>query len=168
MNKFKSDDVFAPVSFGGGGGERRCEASGSFFGNAIRIAFAFLFWSLPAMADNLPAPAQDSDFRSHDGAIVDLGKSLFFDKELSGNRNISCATCHSPLIGTVDGLSMNIGTGGHGLGVLRSAGQYPPNIKDPQSRGARNTTPLFNLGHASLDVLFWDGRVDLYRIAHFR
>ena len=38
----------------------------------------------------LPVAAQDP-------ALVDLGRSLFFDKVLSGNRDVSCATCHSPL-----------------------------------------------------------------------
>lgn len=46
----------------------------------------------------LPSPVTDADF--HDGGRPDyhkvtLGRFLFFDKELSGNRNISCATCHS-------------------------------------------------------------------------
>jgi cytochrome c peroxidase len=86
---------------------------------------------------------------------------LFFDKELSGNRNISCATCHSPLIGTVDGLSTNIGTGGQGLSVLRDAGDFPPTSFDPQGRGARNMTPLFNLGHEQFVKLFWDGRIQV-------
>src|SRR5688500_2490497 len=28
--------------------------------------------------------------------LIALGRALFFDKELSGNRNIACATCHHP------------------------------------------------------------------------
>lgn len=109
----------------------------------------------------LPAPAQESDFRHPAEEVVELGRVLFFDKELSGNRNVSCATCHSPLIATVDGLSTNIGTGGRGLAVLRDAGRYPPTLFDPQSRGARNMTPLFNLGHRQFVRLFWDGRVQV-------
>ena len=50
----------------------------------------------------LPPPAQNGDFMQPSAAEVELGRMLFFDKELSGNRNISCATCHSPLIATVD------------------------------------------------------------------
>ena len=44
-------------------------------------------------------PAQASDFydAAHPSdAKVALGRALFFDKVLSGNRNISCATCHHP------------------------------------------------------------------------
>ena len=109
----------------------------------------------------LPAPARDADFHQPTAALVELGRMLFFDKELSGNRNISCATCHSPLIATGDGLSINIGTGGRGLSVLRDAGAFPPTNFDPQSRGARNMTPLFNLGHREFVKLFWDGRIQV-------
>ena len=45
-------------------------------------------------------------------ALVDLGKALFFDRVLSGNRDVSCATCHSPLNHTADVLALSIGTGG--------------------------------------------------------
>jgi Di-haem cytochrome c peroxidase len=50
-------------------------------------------------------------------ATVKLGRLLMFDKILSGNRNISCATCHHPLAGTGDGLALPVGEGGSGLGV---------------------------------------------------
>lgn len=118
----------------------------------------------PALADRgglLPPPAEDSEFQQHSAEVVELGQALFFDKELSGNRNISCATCHSPVVATVDGLSINIGTGGQGLSVLRDAGAFPPTAFDPQIRGSRNMTPLFNLGHGQFTKLFWDGRVEV-------
>jgi cytochrome c peroxidase len=109
----------------------------------------------------LPQPTRDADFERHPAALVELGQMLFFDKEQSGNRNISCATCHSPLLATGDGLSTNIGTGGEGLSVSRSAGRYPPGPRDPLARGSRNMTPLFNLGHPHFDTLFWDGRLQV-------
>jgi len=31
-------------------------------------------------------------------------------KELSGNRDTSCATCHQPALGTGDGLPLAVGT----------------------------------------------------------
>lgn len=83
----------------------------------------------------LPAPALDSEFRHPSAEQVELGRMLFFDKELSGNRNISCATCHSPVLATVDHLSINIGTGGQGLGPLRDAGNFPPTPHDPPVEG---------------------------------
>ncbi|WP_286909276.1 cytochrome-c peroxidase, partial [Roseovarius sp.] len=50
-----------------------------------------------------------------------LGRELFFDPILSGNRNISCATCHHPNLGSADGMSLALGEGGLGLGAARSA-----------------------------------------------
>ncbi len=35
--------------------------------------------------------------------LVRLGQALAFDKILSGNRDISCMTCHLPSFGTGDG-----------------------------------------------------------------
>jgi cytochrome c peroxidase len=60
---------------------------------------------------------------------VALGEALFFDKELSGNRDIACATCHHPWLHGGDGLSLPVGTGGEGLGPDRYLGegrQYVP------------------------------------------
>lgn len=104
-------------------------------------------------------PARDADFLPGSPAMVRLGQALYFDKILSGNRNMSCATCHSPVIATTDGLSINIGTGGQGLGVLRDAGAFPPGPRDPIERGQRNMPNLFNQGHKDFVRLFWDGRI---------
>jgi cytochrome c peroxidase len=132
------------------------------------IVSVLVFMHFPVWAGNpsgwshqLPTPTSDDEFMQPSDELVLLGQMLFFDKELSGNRNISCATCHSPVVATIDGLSTNIGTGGEGLGVLRNAGNYPPTDVDPQARGARNMTPLFNLGNQEFIALFWDGRVQV-------
>src|SRR6266571_2492554 len=45
-------------------------------------------------------------------ALIALGRALMFDKILSGNRDISCATCHEPALHATDGLALAIGTGG--------------------------------------------------------
>lgn len=94
-------------------------------------------------------------------ALVDLGRSLFFDKVLSGNRDVSCATCHSPLSHGADALALSIGTGGTGDGAARTLGtgrQFTP----------RNAPSLINTGLGAF-YLFWDGRVsDLGGPANFR
>ncbi len=78
-----------------------------------------------------------------------LGQALAFDKVLSGNRDISCMTCHLAGLATVDGHSTAIGTGATGLG---------PSRVHPQGTFVhRNAPPLFNLGATT--VLTWDGRV---------
>src|SRR6266576_4814163 len=37
------------------------------------------------------------DIGRQDPALVALGQALVFDKILSGNRDIACATCHDPV-----------------------------------------------------------------------
>ena len=78
-----------------------------------------------------------------------LGQALAFDKELSGNRDISCMTCHLASNATVDARSLSIGQGATGLGTGRV---------HPQSKFVHRSAPaLFNL-HA-MTTLTWDGRV---------
>src|SRR5438874_5996349 len=51
--------------------------------------------------------------------LVLLGQALAFDKVLSGNRDISCMTCHLAKTATIDGRSVAIGQGATGLGLNR-------------------------------------------------
>ncbi len=128
----------------------------------VRHSFAvvLLLSATSALPEQAPLrPASDSDFPVRRPAREELGRLLFFDKITSGNRNMSCATCHSPVVATTDGLSINIGTGGRGLSVLRDAGSYPPGPLDPKERGQRNMPHLFNLGAREFTTLFWDGRI---------
>lgn len=89
-----------------------------------------------------------------DTAKVALGEALFFDKILSGNQNISCATCHSPLAFTGDALSVSIGQGGVGLGTTRVP---PMDEANAPVLIPRNAPEVFNRGEMA--VMFWDGRV---------
>jgi mono/diheme cytochrome c family protein len=103
-------------------------------------------------------PARASDFydaaRPPDAKVA-LGRALFFDKVLSGNRNISCATCHHPDRASSDGLSLPLGEGAVGLGPKRRAGSTVPVF----GREPRNSQALFNLGATEFDSMFHDGRV---------
>ncbi len=45
-----------------------------------------------------------------DPAVVALGRALFFDPILSGNRDVACASCHHPATHFTDGLSLALGT----------------------------------------------------------
>ncbi|EDZ66562.1 Di-haem cytochrome c peroxidase family [Nitrosococcus oceani AFC27] len=113
----------------------------------------------------LPLPATDSDFYDHgrpDPAKFQLGKFLFFDKILSGNQNISCATCHHPLAATGDGLSLSVGEGGRGLGITRNTGFGNEAIYE---RVPRNAPPLFNVGAKHMTVMFYDGRAEVDSLA---
>jgi cytochrome c peroxidase len=81
--------------------------------------------SVPAPKDNLTTAAK-----------VRLGKRLFFDPRLSGDNEMSCATCHLPDKAFGDGLARSPGADGKLL--------------------ARNTPTLLNVGFYS--TFFWDGR----------
>jgi cytochrome c peroxidase len=83
--------------------------------------------------------------------LMRLGQALAFDKELSGNRDISCMSCHLAGAATVDQRSLAIGQGATGLGLARV---------HPQGTFVHRSAPaLFNL-HA-MTMLTWDGRVFL-------
>lgn len=73
-------------------------------------------------------------------ARVELGRKLFMDPNLSGNKNISCLTCHNPMKGLGDGLALSQTE--DGKGVLR-----------------RNANSLYNVGDHQNSFMFWDGRV---------
>jgi len=67
---------------------------------------------------------------------VDLGRRLYFDKRLSADGTVSCATCHDPQKGFADGRPVAIG------------------IK--KQTGARNSPTVLYAGFN--EVQFWDGR----------
>jgi cytochrome c peroxidase len=72
---------------------------------------------------------------------IDLGRQLFFDPLLSGNKDLSCASCHQPAKGFSDGR-------GQGLGA-----RQPGGLRKDLSR---SVPTLWNV--AFLKRLMWDGR----------
>ncbi len=103
-------------------------------------------------------PITAEDFIAFGANQARLGQLLFYDKILSGNRNISCGTCHHHDLGGSDGLSLGIGEGGTGLGPKRTPGDGPDRIA---KRIPRNAPALWNLGHKDVRVLFHDGRLEI-------
>ncbi|WP_421895198.1 cytochrome-c peroxidase [Marinoscillum sp.] len=87
-----------------------------------------------------------------DTVKVELGRLLFFDKILSGNKDIACATCHHPNLKSGDDLPLSIGVGGDGMGRSRLMGNY-------RNRIPRNSPEIFNRGDVKWHTMFWDGRV---------
>lgn len=91
-------------------------------------------------------------------ALVSLGQALAFDKVLSGNHDISCMTCHLPILATGDGRSLSAGQGGTGLGPARL---LPPGV----AFIPRNSPQIFNL--FAVKSFFWDGRVSQDELGNF-
>lgn len=105
-----------------------------------------------------------------DPNLVELGRNLFFEKEISGRRNISCATCHSSVLGSADGQSQSRAQGAVGLGPFRRGIRTNNTVDSPlhvPREGEetefqflpRNTLSLWNRGVPEWNVMFWDGRL---------
>ncbi|MBN2023594.1 MAG: hypothetical protein JW809_12485 [Pirellulales bacterium] len=88
-------------------------------------AFDPVIWAAFIPEDNAMTPER-----------VALGHKLYFDKRLSKDGTVSCATCHDVTRGFTDQLPTSLG------------------IKD--QLGKRNAPTTLNV--ALLQVLFWDGR----------
>lgn len=106
----------------------------------------------------MPPPLTAEAFRQHTAEKVALGRLLFFDKILSGNQNIACASCHDPDSASADGMSLGVGEGGEGLGAARKTRSAGDAVRH---RVPRNAPALFNLGAKSVTSLLWDGRIAL-------
>ncbi|MGL4861068.1 MAG: cytochrome-c peroxidase [Enterobacteriaceae bacterium] len=80
----------------------------------------------------MPAPAEGG----RHGEKIKLGKKLFFDTQLSGNGQISCASCHIPQQAFTDNRAVAEGIYGR--------------------KGSRKTPSIINAGYNQEQ--FWDGR----------
>jgi cytochrome c peroxidase len=125
--------------------------------------------------------AQGNDIASiaDSRSAIELGRLLFWDPVLSGNKDIACATCHHPDFAYADGRDLSLGTGSVGLGPARvdlSRGQIPivkrnaPSIVntafnglDAERRRRRSQPSSREATLASVDPLrapmFWDSRL---------
>jgi len=125
---------------------------------------AVLFAGLAGTTQGLPLPAPVTNRDFHDNgkpapAKVELGRMLFFDKILGGNKNIACATCHHPRHATSDGTALGFGEGASGLGPKRHPGTTLATAVP--ERVPRNATALWNLGAREYTRMFDDGRVEV-------
>jgi cytochrome c peroxidase len=83
-----------------------------------------------------PLPPDPSNRVADDPRAAALGQALFFDSRLSGDGNVSCATCHVPAKDFQDGTALARGVG----------------------TTARRTMPIAGTAHGPW--FFWDGRAD--------
>lgn len=80
----------------------------------------------------VPVPEQNAQTAEK----IELGKQLFFDRRLSGDGTMNCATCHDPEKAYSDGLEIS--------------------LNYPTTRNWRNSPTLMNVGFQKF--LFHDGR----------
>lgn len=98
---------------------------------------------------------------------IELGRLLFYDPILSGERDVSCGTCHHPQFAFADGRAHSAGVSGQGLGPSRVLSTSAI-TGQPIPVTARNSPTVFNAALAgsgsaaasTRGLLFWDGRAE--------
>jgi cytochrome c peroxidase len=115
---------------------------------------------LAALPLTAPAPVDNPTTADR----IALGRLLFWDPILSGDRDVACATCHHPEFGYSDGRALSIGVNGAGLGTARA---FVPG--HPTRFVKRNSQTIVNVAFNGVtstgDVvptrapMFWDLRV---------
>ena len=88
--------------------------------------------SPPLGMPSVPFPTSNPPNREK----IDLGRRLFFDRKLSSDETMSCATCHDPKQAFTDNREISRGSNGR--------------------RGTRNTPTLINAAFQPYQL--WDGR----------
>ena len=121
-------------------------------GTTAQSRLAALPLQAPAPPDNPTTPER-----------VALGRALFWDPILSGQKDVACATCHHPDFGYSDGLDLSIGVNGVGLGAGRSF-----DAGHPHRLVKRNSQTVLNVAFNGLSAgsgagpaeapMFWDLR----------
>ena len=115
---------------------------------------------LAALPLEAPVPADNPLTKEK----IALGKLLFFDPILSGNKDVACATCHHPEFGFAESLEISIGTNAHGMGSNR-AFNMPNDIpfvkRNSQTilNAAFNGITLLTNANPTQAPMFWDLRV---------
>lgn len=104
---------------------------------------------------SLPEEAPSADSKQ-----VELGRLLFWDPILSGDRDVACATCHLPEISYTDSQHQAIGVGGVGRAHNRSVGYSGRVPRNSQTilNTAWNGINEFGLFDPDTAPMFWDNR----------
>ncbi|GAA4649785.1 hypothetical protein GCM10023116_20660 [Kistimonas scapharcae] len=111
-------------------------------------------------------PASNRTFPSiKTSKLAQLGRELFFSKSLSGDMDVACASCHHPLLGGADALSLPVGVGAIDVDRIGPGRRHDGNhFVDPEADAGpnvgRNSSTTFNVGLYE-NALFFDGRAEL-------
>lgn len=105
-------------------------------------------------------PSVGRTLASIDDSLADLGKALFFAKNLGGQQDTACVSCHHPSLGGTDQLSLPVG-----VDAVNSTDTVSPDLlglgrfhNGDLLLVPRNAPTVFNLGLWD-SGLFWDSRV---------
>ncbi|HTA44450.1 MAG TPA: cytochrome c peroxidase [Bryobacteraceae bacterium] len=120
----------------------------------------------------LKVPTASSLDLSHQMTL--LGELAIYDKTLSPNENIACATCHAPYAGFTGGTSIfNATTVAQPGGVVTGATSPAPNVRfgprKPQSYAYAAFAPILHYNATVGDFYggnFWDMRATGTRLAN--
>lgn len=116
----------------------------------------------PESALALPLVVVDPAENPSSPAKVDLGRMLFWDPVLSGDRNVACATCHHPGFAYADGRALSVGVGGTGVGPARRP-SATAHVTKRSSMTILDTafsgTTRQGSGDPTKAPMFWDSRV---------
>ena len=118
----------------------------------------------PGAADKaLPSSVVDPVDNPTSPAKVALGRQLFWDPILSGDRDVACASCHHPSLAYADARRLSIGVGGIGLGRARTATGGAETITTRNAMtildAAFNGTVTGAACDPTTAPMFWDSRV---------
>lgn len=99
-------------------------------------------------------PSTGRNLPSIDDPLPRLGRKLFFSKSLSGDFDTACASCHHPMLGGSNGLSLPVGPGAEVPDLVGPGRAHP----DGHTMG-RNAPTTFNIGMYD-SGLFYDSRIE--------
>lgn len=106
-------------------------------------------------------PSLNKNLPNINDPLPQLGKLLFYSKALGGDKDAACASCHHPMLGGGDDLSLAIG-----VAAVNPDQLGPQRLHDTFAIGwdggptmPRNVPSVFNVGLFE-KALFWDGRLN--------
>ncbi len=101
-------------------------------------------------------PTSDHEIPNIDSPKAQLGMKLFYSKTLGGDNTTACASCHHPMLGGGDNLSLSVGVDSKNSDIM---GIHRELKGSDQARVPRNAPTTFNVTFWKR-VLFHDMRIE--------
>jgi cytochrome c peroxidase len=135
--------------------------------------------NMDPVTTKLDLPAQPFKYGSlaSTNTVATLGRVLFYDKALSANNTVACASCHKQSLGFADNVKFSRGVVG-GMTARNSMSIQNLNLQvaevDPATGGSDPSYGAATTGTQSTDPdhtpgnLFWDGREKVLQVLVLR